>query len=180
MHTDDDQPWLGAAGWRQKGSPEDFYVDLGKQCERARRDYNRENRASLTTNTLTDWMLPTDRDQRRLVAEQNTAAAQEYREVVPQLVRDAILTGEEQQAEVSGYSIAVVVGGEPADSTYVGIVITGRVNVGDHAVILKQAPGADPTAWFPDAMPHRDVRAGEVVWSNFLDVDFLNGVLAGE
>lgn len=82
-------------------------------------------------------MLPTERDQKRLVAEQKTAAAEEYREVVPQLVRDAILTGEEQQAEVSGYSIAVVVGGEPADSAYVGIVITGRVNVRDHAVILR-------------------------------------------
>lgn len=116
---------------------------------------------------------------KRLFAEVKTAAAQEYRSAIPQLVREAITTRQEQQADVSGYSVSVTVGGDPADSAYIGIAIVGRVESADHAVILKQVPGTDPSAWFVDRMPHRDAKAGEVVWSNFLEADYVEEVLLG-
>lgn len=171
VHIEQAQPWLGAAGWRESGSQDDFYVDLGNRCERSRKAHNLANTSALTTNTATDWMLPNVKDRKRLFAEGKTAAAQEYRSVIPELVREAITTRQEQQADVSGYSVSVTVGGDPADSAYIGIAIVGSVESADHAVILKQVPGTDPSAWFVDRMPHRDAKAGEVVWSNFLEAD---------
>jgi hypothetical protein len=35
----------------------------------------------------------------------------------------------------------------------------------------------DRNGWFPDSMPGRATRPGEIVWSNLLDADELDGLL---
>jgi hypothetical protein len=43
------QPWLVAAGWREEGSPEDFYEALAASARAARGQYNTSRRPPLTT-----------------------------------------------------------------------------------------------------------------------------------
>lgn len=63
-HIDGGRPWVGAAGWREAGSRDDFYDELG----RAARDRARGSHAAHRTDT--SWLLPGELDNSRLRAEQ--------------------------------------------------------------------------------------------------------------
>jgi hypothetical protein len=60
----DDQVWLGAAGWREEGSRDDFYTELGRTCRSAAKG------SHAAAKTDTTWLLPGAADQARLSAEQ--------------------------------------------------------------------------------------------------------------
>ncbi|MET7324667.1 hypothetical protein [Streptomyces sp. NPDC005549] len=49
--TDEDLPWLVAAGQREDGSPDDFYSALETTARAARAHYNANNHRPLSTTT---------------------------------------------------------------------------------------------------------------------------------
>lgn len=61
-HVIEGRPWIGAAGWREEGSPDDFYQELEDRCEAAAKGLHGQKYSS-------DWLLPGPLDQARLRAE---------------------------------------------------------------------------------------------------------------
>jgi hypothetical protein len=51
-------PWLVAAGWREEGSPEDFYASLAARGKTARARYNAEHSPPLTSTTYIADLRP--------------------------------------------------------------------------------------------------------------------------
>lgn len=59
--TDEDLPWLIAAGRREDGSPDDFYSALETTARAARAHYNANNRQPLSTTPYVGRLLPDTR-----------------------------------------------------------------------------------------------------------------------
>lgn len=47
----DERPWLIAAGWREDGSPQDFYEAFAHSAKAARARYNVKNNPPILTST---------------------------------------------------------------------------------------------------------------------------------
>lgn len=60
--TDEDLPWLIAAGQREDGSPDDFYSALETTARAARARYNADSRQPLSTRTYVGHLLPDQND----------------------------------------------------------------------------------------------------------------------
>lgn len=79
-HLIEGRPWIGAAGWREQGSPDDFYRELEDKCEAAAKGLHQQKYSS-------DWMLPGDLDKARLHAEveyrrQNVEPVERLRDLI--------------------------------------------------------------------------------------------------
>jgi hypothetical protein len=167
--TDTRCPWLVAAGRREDGSPDDFYAALAERAEQARKTYNASHTPPLTSSTYTDDLLPGAFDDARLRLEDAERSVLRMEASIRSLVTHALLTGREQREDLVGYTLAVLVRADEGHETYVGIRIIGHVTIADQAAILDAVPGCDRDSWYPDVMPHRDIEAGEVIWSNLMD-----------
>lgn len=163
------EQWLCAAGWREQGSPEDFYADLSRRCQAWRAQYNRTHASALVTDTYSAALLPIESDRKRLVLEAAAARSRAFRVTMYALVRAAVAEEAEQYDQVEGFGIGLLIQRRDPTEVYVGVRIRGPVSTKDHAVILSLVPGTDPAGWFIDAMPHREDYPGEVVWSNVMD-----------
>jgi hypothetical protein len=95
---------------------------------------------------------------------------------VPELIRSAVTNiGQEQTDVIAGAEVSAIV--ELADLgglefAWVGLRVVGPVDPNFTAVLLAEVPGVSRDEWSVDGngMPHRDVRAGEVVWSALIDI----------
>jgi len=178
LWQNDPAQWLCAAGLREAGSPDDFYEDLATRCVEWRKRYNQNNSPPRTTNTCSDPLLPTNLDQRRLDAEALAARAFAYKVGVPRLLRDALLTGVEQQDRIEGYVIAILAQQRGEEGVYVGIAIQGAVSENNYSVILERVPGTTIDDWQVDKMPHRDTRPNELVLSTMIEPEAVNDLLS--
>jgi hypothetical protein len=171
--------WLCAAGWREQGSPDDFYADLARRCQAWRHEYNRTHVPALTTETHSDPLLPIEVDRMRLALEAAAARSRALRATIHDLVRAAVTMEAEQSREVEGFAIGLLLQRRDPAEVYVGVRIRGPVSTKDHAAILSLIPGTDPAAWFIDSMPHRDDYPGETVWSNSMDLAVFDALRNG-
>lgn len=170
VDRDSSPQWLCAAGSRQEGSPDDFYQALVDQCRSWRKDYNRHHARTLTTDTYSDSLLPTDDDRDRILLEDAVAQETILSTTLPALVKSALQhEGVEQRAEIAGCLIGVYVTRDDFDSIYVGIRIIGSVPPDTYAVVLSEVPGTTIDDWHIDAMPQRANEVAEVVWSAIMD-----------
>lgn len=166
----DERPWLIAAGWREDGSPQDFYEAFAHSAKAARARYNAEHSRPLSTRTrVADW-LPTNDDLDRYHAEAGVILHRQLKTVVRTLVRDSLLDGHEHAGDVAGATVGVLVRADEGHETYVALRIVGSVPDGLLAVILALVPGCDRDGWgYEFAMPHRPLAPNEQVWSNMMD-----------
>jgi hypothetical protein len=164
------EQWLCAAGWREEGSPDDFYASLVERCRSWRKEYNSTHPHPLTTDTYSGPILPTEDDRKRLLLEAAEAQVLAFEIGIPALVKAAVRSpGSEQRAQIGGYAIGVYIERHDIDGIYVAIRIQGPVSAKEYTVILNEVPGTDLTSWHIDRLPHRGSRPGEVVWSTIMD-----------
>jgi hypothetical protein len=170
--------WLLAAGYRRAGDADDFYAELGVRARRWRADYNRVHSPPLKTDTWTDALLPGRDDEERLTLEAAVLVVDDVRQTVRGLTLESARTGAEATDETAGCELGVLVRRSELGEVYVGIRIIGPAKPEMHAVVLDAVPAVtDRNGWFPDSMPGRATRPGEIVWSNLLDADELDGLL---
>lgn len=163
-------PWLVAAGWRESGSGDDFYAALASDGKTARARYNADNRATLTTDTYTSYLLPTHDDRLRHRLETATRFVRRLETLVPDLVRQSLRDGHERTADLGAFDLGIQVRAERGHETYVAIRIRGSVAPNLVPVILDIVPGCDRTGWYPEAgLPDRLLRPNEQAWSNIMD-----------
>jgi hypothetical protein len=162
--------WLVAAGWREAGSPDDFYAAAAVQGRTARARYSAEHKPSLTTDTRTAHLLPDRDDRLRYRLEAGLRFVRHLEQIIPDLVRDSLRDGHEHQAEIDTFSLGIQVRAEYGHETYVAIRITGSVPDNITKVILDIVPGCDHTGWYPEgALPARRLGPNEQAWSNIMD-----------
>ncbi|MGH3544985.1 MAG: hypothetical protein ACRDPW_03545 [Mycobacteriales bacterium] len=175
--TDDDQPWLVAAGWREDGSLEDFYQQLTSTAQAQRATYNRQHSPPLTTDTDTHGLLPTRDDRDRLHAEEATRLVRQLRTTVRHLVRASLLDGQEHSTDIPGARLGVEVRADRGHETYVAICIIGSITDNLIAVVLGLIPGCDRDGWYPElATSRRPAAANEHIWSNLMDPHTANAL----
>ncbi|MFC8518633.1 hypothetical protein [Streptomyces sp. NPDC057257] len=146
--TDEDLPWLIAAGQREDGSPDDFYSALKTTARVARAHYNASNRQALSTTTYVGHLLPGQNDRDRYRLEAGARLVRDLAAAVRELSRGSLHDGHE---------------------TYAAVHITGSVPDDLVAVILHHVPGCDPAAWYPEyALPSRPLLPAEQAWSTLM------------
>ncbi|HEY4020891.1 MAG TPA: hypothetical protein VGM75_19525 [Pseudonocardiaceae bacterium] len=168
---DEGEPgWLVAAGIRESGSPDDFYESLATTARAARARYNAERSQSLKTDTCCQPWLPTADDHDRYRAEYGIRLLHQLRCTVRDLLVRSLLDGHEHSAEIIGSELGIQVRGDEDRETYVALRIVGSVPDQVLAVVLDLVPGCDRDGWYPEfAMPNRQLRAGEMAYSNIMD-----------
>jgi hypothetical protein len=167
---EDDQPWLVAAGWREDGSPEDFYEALAASARASRARYNASQRPPLTTDAHTGHLLPTRDDHDRRAAEDDALLLRRTEATVRRLTRESLLSGRERRDAVAGATLGVLVRAGHGNETYVALRIVGSVPDNLLPVVLDLVPGCSRDGWYPELeMPTRPLASNEQVWSNLMD-----------
>lgn len=165
-------PWLVAAGWREVGSPEDFYVALAAAGQAARARHNTNHRPALTTDTYTGHLLPNRDDHVRYRLEAGIRLVRRLERLIPGLVRGSLRDGREHAADVDTFTVGVQVRADHGHETYVAIRITGSVPANLTQIILEIVPGCETDGWYPEAvLPGRYLAANEQAWSNIMDTE---------
>lgn len=170
MHVDGEQPWLVAAGWREDGSPDDFYERLVSTCEAARTRLNRDGRALRQgKKAYSEHLLPTEADRSRLKAEADAAAVEAARQTVPDLVHRA-LTQPRVVCEGDAFGAhlrAVCEPGDQVDEMHLAIYVMGggRHDV-DYVILDLALPGVGVADWERRDQDHFPLRPlpGERYW----------------
>lgn len=168
--TEDDLPWLVAAGLREEGSGDDFYAALETDAKAARARYNNEHAAPLTTVTYTGHLLPAAEDRIRYQLEAGTRLLRRLIHTVRDLVRASLCNGHEYSADFSTFVLGIQVRADEGHETYVAVRITGSIPDDLMGLILDIVPGCEPDAWFPEGrLPHRLLYGAEQAWSTLMD-----------
>lgn len=177
----DGEAWIVAAGLRREGDADDFYRDLGEDARRWRAEYNRDHSPTLTTNTHTDRLLPTQADRDRLVLEDALAVVDDLRDEVAALTRESASSGREARGEAAGCELGILLLRSEIGEIYVAIRVVARtpqdVNTTYGIILDALRDIVDPAGWFIDTMPNRPSDPGEVIWSNVVDEDELDRFL---
>jgi hypothetical protein len=87
--------WLVAAGWREEGSPEDFYAFLAARGKTARARDNAEHFPPMTGTAYIAGLRPGRDDDLRWRAETAVRTERRLRAVVHDLVRQWLVDGHE-------------------------------------------------------------------------------------
>lgn len=147
--------WLGAAGYRRDGDPDDFYSALTASWKRAGED--------------SDQWMPTDWDWKRLQIELVYEWEASIRRIVCGLIARSLKDGYRYQAEFEHYRVTALARAH-GEETY---LIVGAENIAHPkilGVILNAVPGIDPGSWMPepDGVAGIEPEPGEVVWSTIM------------
>ena len=168
--TDEDLPWLIAAGQREDGSPDDFYSALETTARAARADYNANNRQPLSTTTYVGHLLPDQNDRDRYQLEAGARLVRDLAAALRELTRGSLHDGHEHAADFPAFRLGILVRADDGHETYAAVRITGSVPDDLIAVILRHVPGCDPDAWYPEyALPSRSLLPAEQAWSTLMD-----------
>jgi hypothetical protein len=158
------QWWLGAAGYRRDGDPNDFYASMQAIAKRDAKQAGRQQ-----DSVRSDRWLPTDWDWKRLELEHAVAWEREIRQIVCGLVAKSLRTGHAYQADFYKYSVTAWARARDGE-TY---LVVGTEKIADprvFAVILKSLPNIDQDAWQPEpgGVAGLTPEPGEVIWSTIL------------
>ncbi|MGQ4330784.1 hypothetical protein [Streptomyces hayashii] len=179
--TDEDLPWLIAAGQREDGSPDDFYSALETTARAARAHHNANNRQALSTKTYVGHLLPDQSDRDRHQLETGARLVRDLAAAVRELTRGSLHDGHEHAADFPAFRLGIVVRADDGHETYAAVHITGSVPDDLIAVILRHLPGCDPLAWYPEhALPSRPLLPAEQAWSTLMDPKAAAELLNGE
>jgi hypothetical protein len=139
-----DQPWLVAAGWREDGSPDDFYAALAADAHAARARYNAAHPSPLTTRTHVAHLLPDAADRDRYQAESGIRLVRRLQSTVHDLVRASLRDGSEHLTQLDTFTLGIQVRAEYGHETYVTIV-----GVDPWSAVRRCVPGSSMIAGRP-------------------------------
>ncbi|QKE83392.1 hypothetical protein [Arthrobacter sp. NEB 688] len=163
--------WLGAAGWREDGSPTDFYSDVavGAHCPRT---------PAKPDGVDTDRLLPHDWDRRRLRAELAFSERDVYRRVMIMAAARSLRTGKVITAGFERFDMGVVVRADRGDQ-FVALIARNVFDPTRLAVMLDSLPGVDHDDWQPEPGGIAGIQpgAGEVIWSAVLTPEAADQIL---
>lgn len=164
------QHWVVAAGWREAGSPDDFYEHLVAACQAKRTALNRECRELQEgKDTYAKHLLPTDADANRLKAEKALFALEQARRTVPDVVSRALARpGVVCEGDAFGAHLrALCHPGDRVDEMHLAIYVMGggRYDV-DYIILDLAVDGVGLGDWEwreQDDFPERPLP-GERYW----------------
>ncbi|MCL2089942.1 MAG: hypothetical protein FWH11_01740 [Micrococcales bacterium] len=160
--------WMGAAGHRQKDSPQrDFYASLQRECTTGR-----------TVSTV--HLLPYAWDWKRLVAEVAVAWRREMRRLILRLVRTTLTSGSIAVAEFRTHRIKALVRSDDGHEAYLAIIAEGVPDPEIYALLLDCVPGISPDDWQPEPsfVAGIEPTPGEIIWSTLLPPHTAETILA--
>lgn len=129
--------WLIAAGWRESGSPDDFYKALHAQAVAARKSYNASQARALKSKTFVAGWLPNDDDRQRYLAEEAIRFERLLQATVHDMLCRSLRDGREHRAQPGLFALGVQVRADAGNETWVAIRIgTRRLD--------QHRPGHDP------------------------------------
>jgi hypothetical protein len=165
-----DVGWLIGAGWRESGSPDDFYADLEASGESARRRYNASHAGRLKTRTYVADLLPDSADRERHQAEAAGRFIRLLAATLHGLLRRSLRDGREHTHQFDTFSVGVVVRADEGHETYIVVHVKGSIPDGLTAIILRNVPGCHEELWeYRSDLPTRRRRPQEDVWFNLMD-----------
>ena len=169
--TEEQLPWVVAAGSREDGSQGDFYKALENQAVRARAEYNKTHTSSLPGSTYVTDLLPEQDDRLRYRLEEVARFRTDLITTVRELTAGSLHDGHEHAADYPNFRLGLLVRADEGHETYVAVRITGSVPADLTAVILRNVPGCDPQSWWPEAaLPARHLMPAEQAWSTLMDL----------
>jgi hypothetical protein len=176
--TEEQLPWVVAAGCREDGSQDDFYKALESQAVRARAEYNRTHTPALSGSTYIAELLPGQDDRQRYRLEAGARFRTALVATVRELTAGSLRDGHEHAADYQGFRLGLLVRADEGHATYVAVRITGPIPDDLTAVILRNVPGCDPKSWWPEAsLPARHLLPAEQAWSTLMDPQAAAGLL---
>lgn len=155
---DDGRWWLGAAGHRQADSAHrDFYESIKRECTNGK-----------TVSTV--HLLPSERDWKRLLAEDAVAWRREMKAMVVHIIAMSMKCGQLAVAEFKQHRIKALVRADNGHDAYLAIVAEGIPDPQIFALLLDCVPGVSPEDWQPEPSPVAEMEPGpaEIIWSTLL------------
>lgn len=163
--------WLGAAGWREDGSPTDFYSDVSgdARCPRT---------PSKPDGVDTDRLLPHDWDRRRLRAELAFSERDVYRRVMILAAARSLRTGKIITAGFDRFDMGVVVRADRGEQ-FVAFIARNVFDPKRLAVMLDSLPGVDHDDWQPEpgGIAGIEPAPGQIIWSAVLTPEAADHIL---
>jgi hypothetical protein len=162
--------WLGFAGKRSEGSPEDVYAATLAQSQAEKRD----GRGGVDTS----WLLPSPRDARRLLAEFAAHEERAMREQVLAMVVESAMSNRPITTRYGHHALTVLVTA-PDNLTYLAIGLEGVRFDREIAAVLACVPGVDPSEWGiePGDVLGLEPRPGQLIYSTALDAMVLAALM---
>lgn len=161
--------WIGAAGPRREGSPEDFYAALGVELKRAGRG---------TGSATSTHLLPQEVDTRRLTAEAATIFVVNIRRVVRSIIAGSLRDGNQWTATSTKHCIGALVTTRDGDA-YLTISADGFIEPKMIAIMLTSVPGLADSDWMaePGSVLGITPRPGQIVYSTMIAPDIQAAIL---
>ncbi|WP_315093265.1 hypothetical protein [uncultured Cellulomonas sp.] len=153
--------WLGAAGARSQGSPDDFYAELEATAKR--------HGKGTKVGTDTSWLLPTEDDTNRLILERVYEVTKSIRETVRRLVAKSLRTGKPWTVSVTRHSVTAHVRAADGEA-YLIVCAEGWFEPEVIAVILSSVPGIPQDDWQvePGGAVGVEPAPGQIIYSTLI------------
>jgi hypothetical protein len=155
--------WVGAAGWRESGSGDDFYEALKAEA-----------------GADSDGLLPNEWDWKRLTGELGVAWERTLTRTVLELVATSLRTGHVVEAEARHHRISALVRAENGADAYLAIGAEGIPDPRVIALILDAVPGVPRGDWQaePGHVSGIKPKTGQIVFSTMFAPEACAEVLA--
>lgn len=169
--------WLGAAGWREAGSANDFYDELARAAK-AEGKGAPEGQPKQTSR----WLMPTDWDWRRMELEALAAFEGIATRTVRHLIAESIRSGQTLIAQFEDYRLQATVRADGQEGAFLAITAEGIYDATVIATLLDAVPGIPATDWLiePDGVAGIQPHSGQIIWSTLLTPQQTAALLALE
>lgn len=168
--AEQDRWWLGAAGYREEGSPQDFYEQIAARsaCDRSRKPQGVD----------TDPLLPQEWDRKRLMLERALMQRRVYEQVMLEAGARSLRSGKVVTASFSQYEMGVLIRADRGDQ-YVAFIARGVFDPKVLAVMRDSFPGIAPDDWAPEPGGAFDLEpgCGEIIYSAVLPPEVAEDIL---
>lgn len=168
--AEQDPWWLGAAGYREEGSPLDFYEQIATRsvCDRSVKPQGVD----------TDALLPQPWDRKRLVLERAFTQRQVYEQVMLEAAAGSLRSGKVVTASFSQYEMGVLIRADRGEQ-YVAFIARGVHDPKVLAVMRDSFPGIAPDDWDPEPGGAFGLEpgCGEVIYSAVLPSEVADDIL---
>lgn len=165
-----DRWWLGAVGYREDGSPRDFYEELATSsaCSRSWKPQGID----------TDPLLPQEWDRKRVALERALAERRVYQQVMIEAAARSLRSGKIVTASFSRYEMGALVRADRGEQ-YVAFIARGVFDPRVLAVMLDSLPGISNEHWQPEpgGAFGLEPQCGEVIYSAVLPSDVADSIL---
>jgi hypothetical protein len=154
--------WLGFAGMRSEGSPEDVYATVLSHSQVAKRDGH--------GGVDTGWLLPNARDAKRSVAEFAAREERAMRAQVLAMIVESATSGRPITTRYGHHAVTVLVK-VPDNLTYLAIGVDGVRHDNEIATLLACVPGVEPASWGvePGGVLGLKPHPGQLIYSTALE-----------